>query len=363
MGQVALDECRELAARGHHVTVFTMRYPGASYQLSSGEPFSVVRLHPWLKAGDAGAVPQLLFRLAGFDLVHLHYPWYGGAEWVWLAKWLRRQRYLVTYHLSAQPVGWFKRAVQIGYDLIWARTILGNAEKLLVVDQEYFANSPWGLASWPAKIVELPNGVDTAVFQPASRTVSAEKGERTILFVGNLMPVKRLDLLLLAMRQLSPDNVKLVVVGGGYDEKKYQKLTADYGLQTAVQFAGRCDDREKLAEYYQQATCLVVPSEAESFSLVALEAMACGCPVIAADIPGLRARIIAGQDGFLFTPGSVADLVAKIKLLLSLSAAERRQMGERGRQKVLAQYSLEQHVNRLEEVYHLFLQTGKSESI
>ncbi len=380
MGQVAFDECKKLAERGHEVTVFTLRYTqiarinGEDYpdfamaqnrgstisskrnrDADSNFLFKVVRMRPSIKFGDAGWVPQLFFKLKNFDIVHLHYPWYGGAEWALFAKILREQKYVVTYHMDAAPAGFFKKMVGRIYDGLVAKRILFGAERVIAVDKAHFSASRFGQQLSPDKVVELSNAVDAEIFKP--RAVSLDelglsewKDKKIILFVGNLLPVKRLDLLLGVVRRLG-DDVRLLVVGGGNEEGRYKNMTTDYGLRTTVRFAGAVNDRGELAKYYSLATVLAVPSDAESFSLVIVEALASGCPVVASDLPGVRNKVEDGVNGFLFKPGSAENLKEQLEKVLNMPTEERKQMGERGRQKAVEKYDLDRHVEKLEEIY------------
>src|SRR3989339_895621 len=83
MGVVCFQEAKRLAESGNQVTVFTMRYNEADEHSSL---FRIKRLKPWIKKGDGGWVPQLLFNLRNFDILHLHYPFYVSAHCVLLAK-------------------------------------------------------------------------------------------------------------------------------------------------------------------------------------------------------------------------------------------------------------------------------------
>ena len=365
MGTVAYEECRRLASLGHEMTVFTLSYPGQHYD-DSGVPFRIVRLKPMLRVGDAGWVPGLLGKLQGFDVVHLHYPWYGGAEWVWLAGLFHKQKYVVTYHMDAVPEGWFKKLIQAVYDIFLAKAILGGAAKVFAVSKENFAINRFGKYLSGEKMVELVNGVDTEIFRPqtvdpAEVGLGDWKDKKIILFVGNLLPVKGLDIVLQVFKQWQDEksplegglrgmlDQRLLIVGGGYEESRYRKMTTDYGLQTTVRFVGSCTDKKELARYYNVACCAVVPSLVESFSLVAVEALACGIVVVGSNILGIRERI--ESDGFLFTAGSVESLKEVLEKVLSLSTEERKVMGERGRKKVVEKYSLEKHMQKLEAAY------------
>ncbi len=364
MGNVAFHECNELVQHGHQVTVFTLHY-GSLENHDDALPFKVVRLKPFIRAGDAGWIPQLFNRLKNFDLVHLHYPFYGGAEWIWLAHKLYNQKYLVTYHMEAHPRGVVKRLIHFFYNLFLTKIILRGAKKILVVDKDYFFKNPHGGVVPFQNIIELPNAVNTNVFQPRAVTVNdcgwlEWENKKIVLFVGNLMPVKRLDLLLQTFSQLK-DDVVLVVVGGGYEEAKYKKMVVDLELGSRVKFVGRCFDQIQLARYYNIATAVVVPSDAESFSLVVVEALSSGCPVVASDIPGIRSRIVDGRDGYLFQSGSSNDLKEKLEKVLLLSPEQRNAMGERGRAKMKAAYGIEEHIKKLEEIYQGIV-TSKSDN-
>lgn len=348
MGAVCYNEVQRLAESGHDVTVFTLKYPGAVYD-DTKFPFKVVRLRPLVRLGDAGLVPQILNYLKGFDLVHLHYPFYGGAEWLCFSE----VPMVITYHMDAQTGG-LKAAIGKIYDWFWPKILFAQARKIIAVDTEHFKNTKFGKA-FSDKTVEIQNGVDTDVFNPHS--VDLEKlglagfeGKKIFLFVGNPLPVKRLDLFLSAVKSLNDNNSALVVVGGGYELDKYKKLAGDFNIKN-VSFAGQCNDQQKLSDYYNAATCVVVPSDYESFSLVAAEAMACGVPVVASNIPGLVGRVNHGVNGLLFEKGSVESLVGALKQIMAMSAEERKAMGEKGRVEMENKYSWKQHMEKLIKAY------------
>jgi glycosyltransferase involved in cell wall biosynthesis len=103
MGRVVYEEVERLSKRNHEVAVFTLRYPNDIRDVEkdamnrvSTIPFKVVHLKPLFRMGDGGEIPQLFFALQQADLIHLHYPFYGGEEWVLLAaKWFKKP-YVVT---------------------------------------------------------------------------------------------------------------------------------------------------------------------------------------------------------------------------------------------------------------------------
>lgn len=348
MGQVVEQEAKELVERGHQVTVFTLRYPATVNLTKNTHSFSIKYLRPWLRGGDAGWLPTLLIHLRNFDIVHLHYPFYGGAEWVWLAKVFFGQKYLVTYHMTAAPTRQYQKMIHRWYDRWITPHILRQAERVIIVDENNFKLTRWSRLLPLEKIVKLSNPVDTNIFKPRSSLAASNK--KILLFVGNLLPVKGLDLLLRALKLL-PAEVVLMVVGGGYEEKTYRNLAAELGISNRVLWMGKCLDRKMLAQYYAEAWCTVIPSLAESFSLVAIESLAGGTPVVGSSIPGLAGRVNPGVDGLLFELGSEDGLAKQLQTIINFSSEQRNVMGEAGRKKVAAQYGLIEHVSRLESIY------------
>ncbi len=301
MGDVCLAEAQMAVEHGHDVTVFTLRYSATDYPQTT--KLKIVPLQAYPRVGDGGLVPQLFKHLRGFDVVHLHYPFYGGAEWVYLAKRLNKQKYLVTYHMDAEPSGSAKRIIKCVYDFIWARLILFGAEKIIAVDAEHFIKTNFGKFLPRNKIAEIFNPVDPRIFDRKTIDLAAVglarlSGQKIVLFVGNGLPVKRLDILLDVINKKGPGTA-LIVIGGGYCMKDYQKRAAALGITERVIFTGPITDKNQLADYYNLADCVAVPSDAESFSLVTAEAMACGAVVVGSDIPGIRGRIF-GKNNYSF---------------------------------------------------------------
>lgn len=352
MGMVCADEAEALVKQGHEVVVFTLKYPHLLDLAEFDKKFSfkVFRLQPLIKLGDAGLVPQLAWRLRGFDLVHLHYPFYGGAEWLTFSK----IPLVISYHMDAQTGG-FKKLAQKLYDSFWPKILFAKAKKIISVDG-IGAAPPKFYREAKNKLVAVPNGVDTEIFKPRSVTAGELnlpelEGKKIILFCGNTLPVKRLDLLLEAIKILNDDSVALLVVGDGYHLEKYRQMARDLGISRQTHFVGHCADKVKIAKYYNLAVCLALPSDYESFSLVTVEAMASGLPVVASDIDALKNKITSGKEGFLFKRGSVQELAAALQKILNMSPTERQAMGEKARQKAEAEYSWQKHIDGLLAVY------------
>jgi glycosyltransferase involved in cell wall biosynthesis len=350
MGSVCADEAMSLAKYGHEVTVFTLNYSSATDYQEHDKQFSfkIVRLKALVKMGDAGLVPQILKQLKNnFDLVHLHYPFYGGAEWLYFSS----VPLVVTYHMDAQATG-LKSFVQKVYDTIWPRLVFSKAKKIMLVEQS-FRESKFLKNIFKDKIVDISNGVDLEIFksQPpnfADLNLTEIKDKKIILFVGNILPLKRLDLLIRAIKLINDYSIRLLVVGGGYELHRCQQLAKDLGVDSKVLFAGPCQDQRRLVEYYNIATCVAVPSDYESFSLVAVEALACGVPLVASDLPVLKMKL---NQAIFFTAGSADGLVNALRIVLSMSAAERQTITEKGRDEVNKAYNWQDHMKKLEIVY------------
>lgn len=351
MGAVAFKEAEELAARGHQVSVFTLKYPRTDYLNDQIYNFNIKRLWPFLKIGDAGVVPQLAWQLDDFDVVHFHYPFYGAILSTLFVHIFKKKNLVVTYHMEAQSRG-FKKFLQKFCDWIGARVFLNAAQKILVVSEHAVANSKilkTVVSQNPNKIKILPNGVDLENFYPWPEEMEKIKpqGDKVLLFVGNLLPVKRLDLILQVLKNLK--DTRLLVVGGGYDFKNYQNLAQKLGVKNRVSFEGRISDPRILNNYYNLADAIIVPSDYESFSLVALEALSSGAPLVVSSGVGLNKEISAANVGEVFEAGNPLDLQNKIEKLWSDSKIKDFSKVENRRAFAKA-YSWSKHLDSLEQV-------------
>lgn len=351
MGQVAYDEARELAKRGHDVTVFALSYPLSRYN-DAGLPFRIIRSRPLIPGGIAGWVPAWRKKLTGFDLIHLHYPFYGGAESAWMNA--GSVPYVATYHMDAQPTIIFKRLIKLLYDRFLAPRILGKARKVILVDDNHYFSLEKKL--YPAQKTILSNGIDTEQFKPGAPVpyefgLDNLAGKRIFLFVGNLLPVKGLSLLIKAWNKLSNDSAHLLIVGGGYHESSYKKLAKKYGVADRIHWQGPCYNKDRLVKYYRTAEAVIVPSYSESFSLVAGEALASARPVIASNVPGMGARVRENETGFLFDAGDERSLLDALEKFLNLTPDQREMFGRNGRELIEKKFSLTKHVDALENIY------------
>lgn len=205
----------------------------------------------------------------------------------------------------------------------------------------------WRLTSERIRVV--PNPIDDATFTPGA--VQDECAGR-ILIVGRIERAKGHDVLVEALpriREAVPEAHVLLVGSDGGATEQLERRAAQLGVREAVRFAG-ARDRGELPAIYRSAAICAVPSRFEAFPYAALEAMACGRPVIASKVGGLVEVIDDGNDGVLVAPESPAALAAAITRLL-LDAPERRRLGRAARERVAIAYTAGAVAARMVERY------------
>ncbi len=192
----------------------------------------------------------------------------------------------------------------------------------------------------PDRIEIVPPGVDHAFFSPGDRRgarAALGLGDHpVVLFVGRIQPLKGVDVAVRTLAALAHPDAVLVVVGGAsgavgdHEVERVQKLAADLGVADRIHWV-EPQPHHLLSTYYRAADVCLVPSRSESFGLVALEAAACGTPVVAAAVGGLRTIVTHGGTGFLVDgrdPAAYAGYVEQILdssgLAAELSAAAAR---------------------------------------
>ena len=194
----------------------------------------------------------------------------------------------------------------------------------------------------PRSVRIIPAGVDLDLFKPVDREDARRslgiQESNVLLSVGRIEPLKGLEILVRAMALLSDlEDSRLVIVGGKPQEddelKRLKSIAAELGVETRTTFTGTVQQTE-LPAYYSAADVFVLPSYYESFGLVALEAMACGTPVIASRVGGPGSFITSGETGYLVPWPCPEPYAQRLDVLLAnpaLAAA----MGKAARAKAL----------------------------
>ena len=350
---------RQLAAAlgnmGIPIDIFTREHAGVVNQIEHIGP-NVRVVH--LKGGEPDAhieglyaeLPGFLDQLNAFreeegleyDVIHSHY---------WLSAWVGRELsqalnvpHVVTFH----TLGLIKMQSRAGEVEQVERPII-ETEVMATVDR-IIAFSPHErdamarlYAADASKVSLVPCGVDLSVFRPLDQKTARDRlglnGERILLYVGRVEPLKGLDLLVETAAQMdSEDGVRMMVVGadanGGQEMDRVKQLAKERDLEDQIDFVGQVDHLE-LPLYYNAADVCVVPSYYESFGLVALESMACGTPVVATRVGGLSTIIQHGRTGYL-KPWRCPDAFANSVEMLISSDSLQQSMGEAARQRAEA---------------------------
>lgn len=367
MGNVAYEMALGLIAKGHEVVVYT-----PDFGEQSKESFEVARyLKPRLKYGNAARLSALGRELAKFDLVHLHYPFFGTANIV--RKWKLRnpsKPLVVTYHMDTRAPGW-KGLVFSLYAKFWMPKILSAADAVIGSTFDYIENSDARkiFLENKNKWHEIPFGVDTERFKPAPKPEEIFFGNNlnpqapTLLFVGGMdIPhaFKGIPILLQAVKILQKDfaDIQLVLVGDGEERKTFELLAQGMGIKNRVFFAGRVS-HEDLPQYYHMADLFVLPSihQGEAFGMVLLEAMGSGVPVVASNIPGVRT--IAEQAGITVVRKNPQVLAQAIGQYLNLSLREQQDQRSHARQVALLNFSWDKIIQKTEDLYATLFASGK----
>jgi len=300
----------------------------------------------------AGYLPQFVSGIEAFasqkgiryDLIHSHY-WLSGLAAKELAQ--RWQVPIVqmfhTLELMKQRVARTPNEAEGDYRLRGEREVLRIADRIIAATPAELAQLQWLYNADTRKVTVIPPGVDLRHFYPippdeAKEFIGVPPCDQMLLFVGRIEPLKGIDTLIEAISILRQRGVYvcLSVIGGepeagqesaSAEMTRLKALSESYGLTDMVAFLGK-RSQDTLPYYYSAAEAVVVPSQYESFGMVALEAMACGTPVVASQVGGLAFLVQDGETGFTVP---MDDPVALADRLHNLCADPelRRRMGER----------------------------------
>ena len=341
-----------LGEMGMKIDIFTREHLDVVNRVETIGP-NVRVIH--LKAGEPDAhlgdlyalLPDFLEQLNDFregegleyDIVHSHY---------WLSAWVGRELsqainvpHVVTFHTLS---------------LIKMQSRAGEIEQTErpVVEAEVMATADHIIAFSPherdamarlygadaRKVSLVPCGVDLEVFRPLDqksvRSRLGLNGEKILLYVGRVEPIKGLDLLVETAAQMdSAEGVRMMVVGadvnGDREMDRVKQLAKERNLEGKIDFVGQVD-HDDLPLYYNAADVCVVPSYYESFGLVALESMACGTPVVATRVGGLSTIIHHGRTGYLKSWRCPEAFANSVEMIISSDGLQQ-SMGEAARKR------------------------------
>ena len=335
------------ARQGHEVTVLVTSRGGATERgaLNGVTVIKAGRLATVASTPLSVALPLELSRLQ-VDVAHVHTPYPIGELSNWLCG--RARHTVITYHSDVVRQ---RRWLRLYAPLL--RRVLAAADRILVTSPQYLASSPF-LRSVADKCRVVPLGVAVERFLSAdpSRVAALrhDLGQPLILFVGRLRYYKGLQYLLQALTSLR--GVHLAVVGTGPMERDWKALAGELGLGGRVHFCGEVPDGD-LPAYYHAADLFVLPAceRSEAFGLVQVEAMAAGLPVICTEIGTGTSFVNVHRETGLVVPPCDPHALAEACGALLADEGWRRALGEKGRQRALAEFALDTMVARVEAVY------------
>jgi D-inositol-3-phosphate glycosyltransferase len=253
-----------------------------------------------------------------YDLIHSHY-WLSG----WASIRLKRKWKVPMIHMYHTLGGITNMVVQRREErekvvrIDKEHAIAEEADRIVASNPMERAQLAWFYKARPEKVSVIPCGVDLNLFRPYNREESRKAPgldkRFSILYVGRIHPIKGIETLLKALSILverfgfSRKEIGLLLIGGdpsenGGEMERLKAISKRLKINDIVRFQG-AQRYEDLPAFYSAADVLVLPSRHESFGMVALEAMACGTPVIASKVGGLTYTVKDNRTGFHIPQG------------------------------------------------------------
>jgi glycosyltransferase involved in cell wall biosynthesis len=352
----------ELARRGHEIILLTSRHDSALRPRETLDGIRVLR-HPVLaRIGKASIQPGLFARTLGLlrrhDALHLHLP-QGEAGPLALAAKLLRKPLFITYHCDLLlPPGALNAAMQ--WTVHRSNHVAGAlADAVVAYTTDFASHSPF-LTRWSGKTHVIPPPVEVSA--PSEAVVARLRhrwnleGKKIVGFAARPTAEKGIDILLAAMSILvrkMPGAVLLLAgpqspVGGSVLGALEAKMAS---LGDAVRVAGMIDD-EHLGSFYALCDVLALPSvnSTESFGLVQAEAMLCGTPAVASDLPGVREVVTSTGMGLIVPRGNAAALAEALAEVIA-----NRDRYVRPAAEIAERYSTARCAARYEELFEQFI--------
>ncbi|MCB1996253.1 MAG: glycosyltransferase [Burkholderiaceae bacterium] len=302
----------------------------------------------WLSTSMApGLVTELRRRQEAADIIHVHMPDPLAA----LAVWAARPRGRVVLHWHSDVVR--QRLAMHVYRPL-ERWLLARADAVVATSAAY-AESSVPLAPWQHKVTVVPIGAPPPEAPPAARVQRLRQladGRRIVFSLGRMTHYKGWDVLIEAARSL-PDDVLVLVGGGGPDLAHYRAMAVQAGVAGKIVFRGAMASADVEAAFAEAAVfCLASTVRAEAYGVAVLEAMARGLPVVATDIPGsgLGWLVQHGSTGLKVPVRDPAALAAGVRQLLE-DAPLRQRCGDAGRARWASAFTVDAMCRRMLALY------------
>ena len=354
---------RFLGRQGVHVDVFTRsqdeHVPAVSHDLGyfnrvvhipAGPEYFMPNSEIWCYT-DEFAEQVITFaekKDITYDLIHAHYWMSGKVGAVLKDRWgIPLLQMFHTLGMMKQQIARSPEEMEGEYRLAGEREAMAASDRIIAATEAELTQLTSLYGQDPHKITVIPPGVDTHHFYPipqdeAKEAIGIPVKDRMALFVGRIEPLKGVDTLIRAMAIVKETCTTfrcphyLVIIGGDPEMEldeisaemdRLQNLCKELGLDEIILFLGK-RGQATLPYYYAAAEVVVMPSHYESFGMVALEAMACGTPVIASRVGGLAHLILDGETGY-FVPSQDPQALAEKLRLLFIDDELRQRLGTR----------------------------------
>ena len=359
-GAVATELGLQLADRGHEVHFVSYAQPFRLGHFRERVFFHEVEMedyplfeHPPYSLALAVAIHDTA-RKEGLDLMHVHYAIpHATSAWVAREMLAAEQEFpivttlhgtditLVGLHPSFRPI---------------TRFSILRSQGLTAVSEFLKEETVRDFEVPRDRIDVIPNFIDTEVWrpdkEPCHRSALAPGGEKIVMHISNFRPVKRVeDVVEVFARICEKVDARLVFVGDGPERPRALDRAEELGVRPRILFLGK---HASVDELLACADLFLLPSENESFGLAALEAMACGAPVVASNAGGIPEVVTDGETGFLFQAGDVEAMAdAGLRILTDETLAKRLSLA--GRQDAIDRFSAGAVVPAYERLYQRVL--------
>ncbi len=376
---------KELGRRGVKIDIFTRsQNPITTFTHTLGQNVRIIHLpagplRPYNKNQIFQHLPQFVENIRNFhsqpsenapyDLIHGHYWLSGWAGLMLRKKW--RVPVVQMFHTAAHfknDIARSEAEKEPAFRAERETELMQQVDHIIAATPAEKAQLIWRYGAEADKIESIPCGVDLKLFRPIPKAEALERvrarvnglrAKQIVLLVGRIDPIKGVDVLIEAVRQLrlswlaqgrqaGPDDLQVLIVGGGAgssglttksgrsllpvaglsqddnpEADRLKKLVQEWGLSDQILFVPS-QPQEQMPYFYSAADVSVMCSYYESFGMAALEAQACGTPVIASRVGGLPYAVQDGCTGQLIEPGQPEELAAALARLLDNPTLRRR---------------------------------------
>jgi L-malate glycosyltransferase len=360
-GVIATELGKELALRGHEVHFISYALPFRLSHYVENIVFHEVEIStyplfefPLYSLSLASKMVEVA-EFEKLDLLHVHYA-IPHATSAYLAKEMMRKnrdlKIFTTLHGTDITL--------VGLEPSFLPLVKFSIEKSdgVTTVSRFLKEKTLTNYSIEADIRVIPNFVDTNLFKPEShgdfRKAIAPNGEKILVHTSNFRPVKRVpDTIRIFEKVQKEIPSKLILVGDGPDRSECERLSRQLDLCDTVKFLGK---QEGLVEILSSSDLFLIPSQSESFGLAALEAMACGLPVVSSSVGGLPELVKHNETGFIAEIGDV-DRMAKYALELLGNEKKYKLFSENSRQRAVDKFDKSKVVPLYEEYYEQILRS------